>query len=139
MSASAIQKFAAFCRKSRLSKARELRAGDWKSCGGDGPLSAVRDQVVAEIERQKSLHTERATRGARTEYRPMARIRQQLAPRDKVRRLLAGARGLRFCGEASTGRFRLGDTLITIAQREDLDWDRYSKAWHRSYGPARTV
>ena len=34
---------------------------------------------------------------------------------------------------------RFGDYYITVTQEESEDWEAYSKAWHNTYGPKRTI
>lgn len=52
---------------------------------------------------------------------------------------LQSARPLSSMSGTSTGTFRCGAVLVEVSRTEDVDWDRYSKSWHRNYGPAKTV
>jgi len=134
----AIQMFAAQCRQSGKRRAGEWRAPQLKACGWSGTLRAALPLIEAEVVRQEKLH---AARLASMPYRYATAMQRCLDTLGKKRSFLdrlARAKQFGKIAPTSIGTYHLGDTLVEIAHWCDEDWNRYSKSWHNSYGPART-
>lgn len=135
----AIERIAAFCREHEK-QASGLRLEFCRSLGMTGTLKEARPLIDAEITRQNAVAI--ARRKAR-EVAPTKTFAQLLSElRDfKARRFTAmPASYLELHDQkAPQSIYRVGSLLVTLLRTVESDYDRYSKGWHRRYGPSQTV
>jgi hypothetical protein len=117
-----LQKYAAWL----LKTGSPARASDWHLAGGLGTLKANRAAIDEEMNRQMELR--------QTRHRNRQRPRDWCVEQEQF----ATAKNEFFIAwKGGKCDWAIAGVRVAAIKVVHTDWDRYSKTWHRQYGPAR--